>query len=149
MPLTISPRTVVRNTIVAVLENRKGNANVRVQTYAISKKYLNAQEATQDNTYCVIVTDELREPSTFQNENWKMMLKIVCYANDPTDPHAIIDAMVEDLIETMSLVNGRTELAGIAWKMTPVSISSDERTTDAGPWGQAVCEWTMDHERRR
>lgn len=147
MSLSISPRTIVRDTILDVLATRTDKSMVRVPNFSTSQKYLNAQESKTGNTYCVIVTDESPTPSTFTSKNWSMQVKIVCYANHPTDPHGIIDAMIEDLNETMALVRTHGSLHGVISRMDPEGITADERTTEAGPWGQAVCTWTMDHER--
>lgn len=146
--LAVSTRTIVRDTIISVLQTRTDKSVVRVPSFAISKKYLTQEETKQGNTYCVIVTDESPETYTHSANNWKMQVKIVCYAHHPDDPHAILDAMIEDLHDAMVMVRSHSTLHRLISNMQPVDMAADERTTGAAPWGQVVCTWNMSHARQ-
>lgn len=141
----VSARTIVRDAVIDVLNTRRDKTSVRVTNFNISKKYLN-QPTDKSNTYCVIVGDESPDGRTMNSETWTMTLKIVCWANDANDPHAIIDAMIEDVQDVMRLV--RSALTGVVSDIMPGEIAPDERTVEALPWGQAVRTWTMSHERQ-
>ncbi len=148
MSLPVSQRTIVRDAILAVLDTRKDKQSVRVSQFNTSKRYLNAQETTKGNTYCVIVGDESPSGRAMQSEKWDMEVKIVCYANHADDPHAIVDAMIEDAQDAMMMVRDQLRTDHIVRDIESVSITPDERTTEALPWGQAVRTWTVSHERK-
>lgn len=142
-----SPRTMVRDTVMSVLNSRTDKSIARVSAFKVSKKFLNAQETGGGNTYCVLITDEDPEKHTHGAYAYAMTLKIVIYANHSEDPHTIVDGMIEDLIEAMGVVRNHADLDEIVFNIRPDVITSDDRTTEAGPWGQAVCTWKMDHTR--
>lgn len=144
----VSPRTIVRDAILSVLDNRRDKNFVRVPAFDTSKKYLNAQETTKGNTYCVIVGDESPSSRAMQSETWDMEVKIVCYANHHEDPHAIVDAMIEDAQDAMMMVRDQLRTDRTVRDIETVSITPDERTTEALPWGQAVRTWTVSHDRK-
>lgn len=141
----VSARTLVRDAVVQGFQSRQDTSLARVQKFGVSLKYLNPQETKQGNTYCILMSEETPERHTQTQRNWQMEMKIVCYANHPEDPHAIIDAMIEDAQDAMSLMREHQTVKDLVWNVRPVSITVDERTTEAGPWGQAVCTWMMDH----
>lgn len=140
--LATSPRTILRNTVMEQFLARKNQASVRVKTFAVSPNYLVEQETKQAHTYCVLVTDEQIQHFTMTQFDSSATLKLVLYAHDPADPRSILDAMIEDALD---VVRGlmRHDLSRQTWKITPDSISTDEATTAAGPWAQAVCQWTV------
>ena len=60
----MSNRTIARDAIVSGLENLKRSESARVKDFEISPRYLTAEETNTKQTYCVIVTDETRNPSS-------------------------------------------------------------------------------------
>jgi hypothetical protein len=145
--LSTSVRTLVVNTVLSILESRKDKSVSRVSSFDLSKKYLTTDQTKTRNTYCVLVSEESPQGFTQVQRDWKLELKIVCYAHHADEPHPILDAMIEDLQEAMSLLLRHADVSGKIWNLLPASITSDERTTEAGPWAQAVCTWTLDHGR--
>lgn len=145
--LTTSVRTIVVNTVLSILESRKDKSVSRVTSFDLSKKYLTTDQTKTRHTYCVLVSEEQYQEHTQTKRGWKLELKIVCYAHHADEPHPILDAMIEDVQEAVSLLLQHEDIRGQVWNLTPVSITSDERTTEAGPWAQAVCVWTLDHAR--
>ena len=145
--LPVSVRTIVRDQVIDILHMRKGGA-VRVPQYDISTYYLSADETVKISTYCVIVTDESVTERNQQSEVWELTLKIVMYAHDASDPHAMIDGMIEDVQDAMRLARNTLTLNNIVCDIKPGDIAPDERTRSALPHGQAVRTWTMRHDRR-
>lgn len=146
--LAVSHRTILRDAIVSVLEDRKKETSLcRVPAYQISTKWLGPNESKQAHTYCVVVSEETRDGGTQRQRDWKLEVKLICLANDSTDPHPVLDAMIEDAQEVMETVRTHAALQGILWDLSPEQITPDEATVEAGPWGQAVCSWMMRHRR--
>ncbi len=149
MSTTVSTRTLVRDAVIRILTSRKKDAQARVPEFAVSPRFLTEQETNQKHTYCVIVTDEQVDAgsSSQRARGFALTVKLVCYAYDQTDPHAVLDAMIEDAAEAMGLLVVQPELRGLVWHVVPESITTDEGTTAALPWGQAVCQWSASHAR--
>lgn len=148
MSLTASPRTIVRDAVIAVLDHRRDKSVVRVPSFDISTRYLTTDQTKKGNTYCVIVGDETPTSRTMDRERWDMELKIVCYAHDANDPHAVLDGMVEDAQAAMAMVRESLRTSRVCLDIETRGITSDERTTESLPWGQAVRTWTVSHDRK-
>jgi hypothetical protein len=146
--LPVSPRTIIRDAVVNVLNMRTDKDSVRVPNFDVSLRYLTPDQTNKRNTYCVIVGDESPTSRTMSNERWDMQLKVVCYAHDTDDPHAIIDGMIEDAQDAMVLVREDLRSFHVVLDIESASITSDERTTESLPWGQAVRTWTVSHDRK-
>jgi hypothetical protein len=149
MSAAVSTRTLVRDAVIRILTSRKKDAQVRVAEFAVSPRFLSEQETNQKHTYCVIITDEQVDTasSSQRARGFAITVKIVCYAYDQADPHAVLDAMIEDAAAAMGLLVTQPELRGLVWHVVPESITTDEGTTAALPWGQAVCQWSARHAR--
>lgn len=143
----VSTRTIIRDTVMQQLAVRKGQASVRVKAFAVSPRFLTEQETKQANTYCVVVTDEQMQGFTQAKRDASLTLKLVLYAYDTADPRAVLDAMIEDAHDIVMGLASHPDLQGLVWNIKPDSITTDEATTAAGPWAQALCRWTVQHSR--
>lgn len=143
----ISVRTIIRDTIIAMLESRKNQSIARIASFSVSPRFLTQLETKQANTYCVIVTDEAFQEVTHGRRDASLTVKLVVYAYDTKDPRAPLDAMIEDAYEVMSSLQQHADMSSLIWHVSPESITTDEATTDAGPWAQALCTWTLQHRR--
>lgn len=144
---SVSTRTIVRDTVMQMLESRKGQSILRVKAFAVSNRFLSEQETKQANTYCVIVTDEAIEGATQRARDSRLTLKLVLYAYDTKDPHGVLDAMIEDVHDLMQGLDDHADVTDLISSVRPESITADEATTAAGPWAQALCIWTLTHRR--
>lgn len=144
---TVSPRTIIRDTIIRALETRKNQSLSRIQSFAVSPRYLTEQETKQSNTYCVIVTDEGFQAVTHGRHDANLTVKLVLYAYDTKDPRVPLDAMIEDSYDVMSGLQQHPDMQDKIWQVMPESITTDEATTAAGPWAQALCQWSLQHRR--
>jgi hypothetical protein len=141
--LATSPRTILRDACIEQLLARKNQSSARVKSFAVSPRYLTEQETKQANTYCVLVTDEQLQDFTHQTRDASVTLKLVLYAYDTSDSRALLDAMIEDAHDVVRGLRNQAELADQIWKITLDSITTDEATTAAGPWAQAICQWIV------
>lgn len=139
----VSTRTIIRDTVMQMLESRKGQSICRVKKYAVSPNFLNEQETKQANTYCVIATDEEISADGHGSRDVGLTLKMVLYARDTNDQHAVLDAMIEDAHELMLGLQSQADLRGLVWNVEPNGLTTDEATTAAKDWTQAVCLWTV------
>lgn len=144
---TISIRTLIRDTIIRSLESRKQQSVLRAPSFAVSPRYLTEQETKQANTYCVIVTDESFQTTNHGRRDASLNVKLVIYAYDTKDPRAPLDAMIEDAHDVMSGLQQLPDMQDKVWQVTPESITTDESTTAAGPWAQAIFIWALQHRR--
>lgn len=144
---SVSTRTIIRDTIMRSLENRKNQSLARVPSFAVSPRYLTEQETKQANTYCVIVTDEAFQTSTHGKRDASLTVKFVIYAYDTKDPRPALDAMIEDADDVMAVLQQHADLQDKIWQVTPESLTTDESTTAAGPWAQAIFNWALQHRR--
>lgn len=142
-----SPRTVIRDTIMSILETRKNQSLSRIQSFAVSPKYLAPSELKQANTYCVIATDEDFRRTTQSFEDSELTVKIVMYAMDTKDPRTPLDAMIEDAFDAMTGLSAHPDVRGTLSQVQPESLVTNESTTDAEHIGQAVFAWTLQHRR--
>lgn len=142
-----STRTIVRDTVMQALELRKGQSLVRVKSYAVSNRFLAEQETTQANTYCVVVTDEEPGSMTQRSRDFRATLKVVTYAYDTKDPHAVLNAMIEDLYELMAGIGRHADLRDVIEQVTVEGMTTDEATTAAGPRAQAIRTWAFTFSR--
>lgn len=143
--MTTSARTIVRDAILAAFVQAKQSGAVRMSDFATSLRWLTEQETTQKNTYSLIVTDEQRTPDTLSKDRYDMTAVVVIYAYDSRDPRAALDAMIEDAIDIC--LRAERTMQPLTMKMHLESIATDEGTTAAGPWAQAVLRWTVVHYR--
>lgn len=143
----VSTRTIIRDTVMQVLESRKGQTVCRVKSFAVSPRFLTEQETKQANTYCVIVTDEDITVSRQSQRDISATVKLVLYAHDTKDPRAVLDAMIEDIYEVMLGSAGHADLRDLVWQVMPETLTTDEATTAAGPWAQALWTWTLKFSR--
>ena len=143
--LATSPRTLFRNAIVTAFAQRKGTDAMRHQDFQVSLYYLSEEQIRQPVTYCVVVTDELLTAQTTQRDDCAMTVLIVMYIKDDADPRGMLDAAIEDAYETVLSVQGA--LKEIVWKMKLEELTTDEGTTIAKPYAQAVQRWSAHHRR--
>jgi hypothetical protein len=141
-----SHRTIARDAIVTCLEQLKAGGAARVKEFAVSLRYLTEQETSGKTTYCVVITDESGNPQTLERDSWDMTALIVLYAYDTRDPRARLDAAIEDVSE--AVLQLAATLKDAIWKLKLTEITTDEGTTAAGPWAQAVTRWSLSHRRR-
>lgn len=144
--LAVSHRTVLRDAVIAALHAAKQTDRVRVKKFDVSTNYLNADELKQEVMYCVIVTDETPAAQTGQLDDCRLALTLVLYVRDQGDVRAVLDAAIEDVYETLLLVQASVQEA--IWQMKLEQITTDENTTAAKPIAQAVQRWTCRHHRR-
>lgn len=144
---TTSTRTLVRDALAKGFENLKRAGTGRVKDFAISLRWIHEQESIQSNTVCIVTTDETRTAQTLTHDAYDLQATVVLYVNDPTDPRAMLDAMIEDAIETVWLV--APSLKEWAWNFTLSEITTDDATKAAGPWAQALLRWAVSHRRMR
>lgn len=143
--LSTSARTVLRDAVVAELAALKGRGSARVPSFGLSLNYLGADELKQDVTYCVVVTDEAPQAQTLGQRDCAMTLVVVLYVRDKDDLRAKLDAAIEDVYETLLLVQHRLK-PGI-WKMDLDEVTTDDNTTAVKDLAQAVLRWTCHHHR--
>lgn len=143
----VSVRTIIRDAVIQTLESRKGQSLVRVKSFAVSNRFLTEQETKQANTYCVIMTDEDPGSMTQQGRSFDATLKVVAYAYDAKDPHAVLNAMIEDLYEAMADMGNHADLRALIEQVTVGGLTTDEATTAAGSWTQAIRTWTFNFSR--
>lgn len=143
---TTSPRTLVRDAIAAALTAVQKGGEARAPEYAVSLRYLTEQECNGKTTYCVVITDETATRQTMQKDQWDMTALVVLYAYDTKDPRAKLDAAIEDVIE--ALVPLTETLRSVVSALALTEVTTDEGTTAAGPWAQAVLRWRLSHQRR-
>jgi hypothetical protein len=144
---SISVRTTLRDTVMEVLLALKGQSVVRVKSFAVSNRFLVEQETKQANTYCVIVTDEEPGSMTQRSRDFRATLKIIAYAYDTKDPHSVLDAMIEDLYESMAGIGRHPDLVHVIQQVTVEGLTTDEATTAADSWAQAVRTWSFTFSR--
>lgn len=145
MSLLTSPRTTLRNAILAAFNQRENTDAMRIQAYDVILNYLSEEQVTQAVTYCVVVTDEMPTTQTMQKDDCLMTALIVIYIKDTGDSRAKLDAAIEDAYETVLTVQGT--LREIVWKLKLENITTDEGTTIARPYAQAVQRWSAHHRR--
>lgn len=143
--LARSNRTVLRDAVIAELTALKGRGQARVPSFGLSLNYLSADELKQDVTYCVVVTDEAPQAQTLGRRDCAMTLVVVLYVRDKDDLRAKLDAAIEDVYETLLLVQQR--LTPGLWKMDLDEVTTDDNTTAAKDVAQAVQRWTCHHHR--
>lgn len=141
----MSLRTVLRDAVIAQLATLKATGSARVKDFGTSPRYLSAEEARNSTTYCVVVTDETRSTQTLERDAWDATLLVVIYAYDTKDPRAKLDDCIEDGIEQVLRVGA--SLKDSVWTVHLNEITTDEGTTAAGPWAQAVLRWSVGHRR--
>jgi hypothetical protein len=141
--LATSPRTILRDACILQLIARKNQASARVRSFAVSPRYLTEQETKQANTYCVIVTDEQTQGFSHATHDVSVTLKLVLYAHDAEDPRGTLDGMIEDAHDVVRGLRNQADVASQLWNIMPDTVTTDEATTAAGPWAQAVCVWTV------
>ena len=142
---TTSDRTVVRDTIIEALQARLGTEGMRLDGYDVSPAYLSIEECKRFPTYCVIVTDETLHGFSQQQRECEMTVLVICYVKHERDVRMVLDAAIEDVYDTMLLVQGN--LPGIAWMLKLEEIKADEGATATKPHAQAVHRWTCSHGR--
>lgn len=143
-----SPRTIIRDAIVSAFTQAKASPDRQVPDYAVSPLFLTETELKQAATYCVVMTDEARTGnSTFQSDDIAATIKVICWASEATDPHGLVDKMIEDACDTL-----RTALAtlrerrGIGMGLIDSITVADAKSTD-GPLAQAVIQGTVTFQR--
>lgn len=141
----MSVRTIIRDAVLAQFAALKTSGGGRVKEFAFSPRYLSAEEARTSTTYCVVVTDESRTPHTLSLDAWDATLLCILYAYDTKDPRAKLDLCIEDAIEQVLRVG--LAMKAQAWTVRLDEISTDEGTTAAGPWAQAILRWSVGHRR--
>lgn len=145
MSQPVSPRTLLRNAIVAAFTARKGTDAMRLPEYAVSTNYLSEEQVTNNVTYCVVVTDETLTAQTMSKDDCAMTVLIVIYFKGDADPRAKLDMAIEDAYETVLTV--QPALKETVWKLKLEEFTTDEGTTIAKPYAQAVQRWSAHHRR--
>lgn len=139
-----STRTLVRDAVVAAFEAAR-DAEPGVRAFEVSVRWLHEQETAQHSTYCILTTDETCTVQTLQHDNYELTIIQVLYAYDTRDPRAKLDGMIEDAMRiTRAAAHA---LKDVVWRQRPDSITTDDATTAAGSWAQAVLRWTVSHRR--
>lgn len=144
LPAT-SHRTVVRDAVMTALFGRVGTEGMRHQAFDVKPNFLSVEECKRFPTYCVIVTDETPGPFTLRERECQMMVTVVCYAKHDSDVRAFLDAAIEDVYDTMLLV--QQTLIGVAWKLVLENVTADDAATATKPHAQAVQRWSCSHGR--
>ena len=145
MSAAVSTRTLVRDAIVMALRVRLTDASMRRRPYDISLNYLSVQECQRFPTYCVVVTDESSGAHTLTAREFQMAVVIVIYVRDEGDVRGELDAAIEDVYETLLIV--QRGLGTVGWKVVLDNLNSDEGTTVAKPYAQCVQRWICHHGR--
>jgi hypothetical protein len=143
-----SPRTSIRDAIVLAFTQAKAAPERQVPDYAVSVLFLTDTELKQAATYCVVMTDETRTGNgTLQTDDISATLKVICWASHATDPHGVLDMMIEDACDTL-----RTALAALkaarqigTGLIDSISVA-DAKSTD-GPLAQAVIQLAVTFQR--
>lgn len=143
-----SPRTSIRDAIVLAFAQSKGSTERQVPDYAVSVLFLTETELKQAATYCVVLTDEARtEHSTLQTDDISAILRVVCWASDATDPHGLLDAMIDDACDTLrTALAALKEARQIGMGMIESITVADAKSTD-GPLAQAVLQLAVTFQR--
>jgi hypothetical protein len=141
----MSHRTVVRNVVMETLTNRVGDVGMRLPQFDVAANYLSPEECKRFPTYCVVVTDETPAVFTLQQIDCALLVMLVLYVRHETDVRAMLDAAIEDVYDTMLLVE--QSLIGTVWQMALTTLTTDESTTIAKPYAQAVQRWSCHHGR--
>lgn len=140
-----SPRTIIRDRIVAEFTILKNNGSGQVPEFDISLKFLTQEETKRASTYCVIVTDETRTASTMEDDQYQLTGLVVLYAHDTSDARAKLDLMIEDTLDVLRRVF--QSIRGTFLKLSIDSVTTSEASTLEGDWPQAVIRWSGIHHR--
>jgi hypothetical protein len=143
-----SVRTIVRDAVAAQCDALKQVEGDNTPKYETSLRWLTIDEIKQSGTVCIVVTDEQRAPSSQQRDDYAMQVVTVCYARDADDPRAKLDEMIEDAIRMVLLAAEQLKQTRTIWKAVLDQLATDEGTTAAGPWAQAVLRWSCSHQRQ-
>lgn len=140
-----SHRTVLRDAILGAFQTRKHTESMRCPIYDAVPYFLTAEEVKRDVTHCVVVTDEAPTPSTMRDDDCVMTVLVVTYVRDDKDARTVLDAALEDAWETVLSV--QSQLKETVWKVKLDEITTDDGTTIAKPYAQAVARWRATHRR--
>lgn len=141
---TVSIRTQVRDAFVAALKTIDASPTVRQPGGQVVTNYLAVDELRKYPTYCVVVTHEDLTVETQMVADVRLEVMVVIYARDESDVRAALDGAIEDAWDAIrigQLVQGVSALVELK------TIETDEGTTIAKPFAQAVMKWTA-HVRR-
>ncbi len=142
----ISHRTTIRDAVLAMFESRRGADGMRVKEFDMSRYWIGPDQCARFPTYCVLVTDEVPGEKTQRTVNFGLTLTVVIYAKDDHDPRRALDAAIEDVYETMLLVQDTID-EEISWQFSLQELSSDDGTSIAHPYALAVQRWQCEHRR--
>lgn len=141
----VSTRTLVRDAVMGALSARRETVGPRLPVYDVVPNFLAIEECKRFPTYCVVVTDEIPQPFTQEQREYQLTVVVVCYARHESDVRAVLDAAIEDVYDTMLIV--QRSLQGMAWKLVLESLTTDDGATATKPHAQAVQRWTCSHGR--
>jgi len=142
--LTLPIRTQVRDAFVAALNTIDASPTVRQPGGLVVTNYLAVNELKKFPTYCVVVTNEELTVETQMVADVLLQALVVIYARDETDVRAALDGAIEDAWEAIRIGQMVKSACGFLELKT---IETDEGTTIAKPFAQAVMKWTA-HVRR-
>lgn len=140
----VSMRTQVRDAVVAALGHITDSPSARVPGAQIVTAFATTEELKKSPTYCVVVTNEDLTLLTQQAADSRMTVLVVVYVKSDGDLRAVLDAAIDDVWDTIRMAQS---LRPIVSHMQLDSIETDEGTTIAKPFAQAVMRWTA-HTRR-
>lgn len=143
---TVSHRTAIRDAVLATFESRRGADGMRVKEFDVARYWLSVEQCQRFPTYCVIVTDEVPGEKTQRAVNFGLTLAVVIYVKDDHDPRRALDAAIEDVYETLLLVQDTIDEES-SWQFSPQELSSDDGTSIAHPYALAVQRWQCEHRR--
>ncbi len=136
-PLSI--RTQVRDAIVAALQTIDATPTVRQPGAQILTHYAEVGEIKKSPTLCVIVTNEEVDVRVQMHAEVTLSILVVLYVRSETDVRAALDAAIEDVWEVLR--SGQLVKAVVS-QLRLDSIDTDEGTTSAKPFAQAVMRWS-------
>jgi hypothetical protein len=137
-------RTQVRDVFVDALRTIDNLPTVRVKGAEIVTQYLNVDECRKYPTYGVIVTNEAVSHGAQMHADVTMTVLIVVYVRQERDARAMLDGAIEDIWEVLR--SGQLVKAVVPY-LELESIDTDDGTTSAKPFAQAVLRWQA-HVRR-
>lgn len=143
-----SPRTIIRDAIAQAFEQSQGVPDQLLSEYQLSRLWLSETELKQRATYCVVVSDETRAgASSMQTDEHAASVKVVCWASDATDPHGLLDDMIEHACDRLRMALAvLKEARQISMGLIDEISVADAKSTD-GPLAQAIIRLTVTFQR--
>lgn len=135
----VSIRTQVRDAFVDALTTINRSPAARVPGAQVLTQYVTAEEVLKSPTYCVVVTNESINVISQMSADVTLTVLVVIYVKSDTDVRAVLDGAIDDVWDALRM--GHILKSDVS-QLSVESIETDEATTAAKPFAQAVMRWT-------